>query len=272
MTLTRPHLFASLAVAFGLIILLRIGGQMGSEFGPPPVRSATLPSGEPGQVNDGGASLADRIARAIRRVRDRKAEWEPIVTGATDAPPAPTPVALEGEKPSSEPLADTGKNENAGLMGSEATLLERLSHRRSALDQREKELDDREALIAAAERRLDARVAELKALEAEIKAAADARQASLTSLKPLVVMYETMKPKDAAKIFEKLDLKELLPIVEAMNPRKFSDVLAQMDPVLSGKVTASLEKSAREKASPRMATGGQENLNELAEIKPKSIQ
>jgi flagellar motility protein MotE (MotC chaperone) len=42
-------------------------------------------------------------------------------------------------------------------------------------------------------------------------------------------MYETMKPKDAAKIFDTLDINVLVKVAQAMNPRKMSPILAAMD-------------------------------------------
>ena len=43
-------------------------------------------------------------------------------------------------------------------------------------------------------------------------------------------MYETMKPKEAAKIFDTLELDVLLKVARAMNPRKMSPILAAMSP------------------------------------------
>ena len=37
-------------------------------------------------------------------------------------------------------------------------------------------------------------------------------------------MYENMRPKDAAKIFDRLDLKIQVDLVAQMNPRKMSDI------------------------------------------------
>lgn len=41
--------------------------------------------------------------------------------------------------------------------------------------------------------------------------------------------YEGMKPKEAAKILEQLELSILLPVIQHMNQRKASPILASMD-------------------------------------------
>ena len=50
-------------------------------------------------------------------------------------------------------------------------------------------------------------------------------------------MYENMKAKDAAKIFDRLDLRILVEVVNAMNPRRMSDILGQMTPEAAERLT-----------------------------------
>ena len=45
----------------------------------------------------------------------------------------------------------------------------------------------------------------------------------------IVAMYETMKPKDAANIFNELDMEVLLRVAKTMSPRKMAPILAEMD-------------------------------------------
>jgi flagellar motility protein MotE (MotC chaperone) len=60
-------------------------------------------------------------------------------------------------------------------------------------------------------------------------------------------MYETMKPKDAARVFDRLGLDVLVPVVQQMNPRKMSDVLAAMSPDRAEKLTVALAAGPRER-------------------------
>lgn len=124
---------------------------------------------------------------------------------------------------------------------SEVAVLESLSARREELDRRSKLLDTREQLLNAAEKRVEERIAELKDIEARINARIGAQdEQNEGRLAGVVSMYETMKPKDAARIFERLDMGVLIEVAKRMEPRKMSAVLAQMDPVAAQDLTVEL--------------------------------
>jgi flagellar motility protein MotE (MotC chaperone) len=53
-------------------------------------------------------------------------------------------------------------------------------------------------------------------------------------------MYENMKAKDAAKIFDGLEIKILLDVAKEINPRRMSDILAQMTPENAQRLTVAL--------------------------------
>ncbi|HEX3498406.1 MAG TPA: hypothetical protein VHT04_03700, partial [Stellaceae bacterium] len=59
-------------------------------------------------------------------------------------------------------------------------------------------------------------------------------------IKSLVRIYETMKPKEAARIFEQLDLPVLLDVLEQMKELKTAPILAAMDPAKVKAVTLAL--------------------------------
>ncbi len=56
-------------------------------------------------------------------------------------------------------------------------------------------------------------------------------------LAPLVALYEGMKPKAAAAVFDKLDTGTLLELALHMNPRKLSPIIAAMDPEKASRIT-----------------------------------
>src|SRR5258706_13850033 len=58
-----------------------------------------------------------------------------------------------------------------------------------------------------------------------------------SKFKSLVSMYENMKAKDAAKIFDRLDLRILVEVVNAMNARRMSDILGLMTPEAAERLT-----------------------------------
>ena len=131
--------------------------------------------------------------------------------------------------------------------GAERAILERLQVRRQELDTRARELDLRESLIQNAEKRMDARLDELKQVEDRIKVETQQKDdAEAARLKGLVTMYENMKPRDAAKIFNGLDGAVLLNVVSAINPRTMSEILAQMSPDVAQRLTVELASKAQQ--------------------------
>ena len=130
--------------------------------------------------------------------------------------------------------------------GAERAILERLQERRQELDTRARELDIREGLIAAAEKRVEGKITELKQVEAQIGTAEEKKsEAEATRLKGLITMYENMKPRDAAKIFDHLEMSVLLEVAARINPRKMSDILAQMSADAAERLTVELASRAQ---------------------------
>jgi flagellar motility protein MotE (MotC chaperone) len=185
--------------------------------------------------------------------RGVKPSWAQDVFGYPDATgtvpekkPDPPPPGGAKPKPEEPPKGnagwkavpvDTGKRPSPA----EQALLERLQERRAELDARARELEMRENLIKAAEKRVEGRIAELKDLESRVHTAAQQRdEGEATRFKNLIMMYENMKAKEAAKIFDRLDIKILVEVATQINPRRMSDILAQMTPEAAEKLTVEL--------------------------------
>lgn len=133
----------------------------------------------------------------------------------------------------------------------ERAVLERLQDRRKALDARARDLETRESLIKAAEKRLEGRVKELKEIEDRINAEMHKKDAAEQArFKSLVTMYETMKAKDAAKIFDRLDMKVLIEVASQINPRRMADILAQMAPQSAERLTIGFANRAGTEKKP----------------------
>lgn len=139
------------------------------------------------------------------------------------------------------------------LSKAEMSVLESLSTRREELRKRAEALDMREQVLAAAEKRVEERIAELKAIDQKINARiAEIDAAHEEKMAGLVSMYEGMKPKDAARIFERLDMGVLLDVVKRMQPRKMSAVLAAMDPVVAQDLTVEIATGDRLVETPEL--------------------
>jgi flagellar motility protein MotE (MotC chaperone) len=128
---------------------------------------------------------------------------------------------------------------------SERAILERLQSRRQEIEARAREIDIRESLLKAAEKRIEARMEELKAVESRIATGTEQKaEADATRFKGLITMYEAMKPKDAAKVFDRLEMPVLIEIASQIAPRKMSDILGLMSPEAAERLTVEMAHRA----------------------------
>ena len=180
---------------------------------------------------------------------------------AADAPAAPpaAPLVIVPEKADeaapAEKEADRPREATRGrpmrrladdptlLTQSEIDLLQQLAERRDRIEKREQELEVRNAVLKAAEARIDKKAQEMKALQSTIQvllAAYDDQQEK--KVVSLVKLYENMKPKDAAKIFEELEMDVLLMVAERINTRRLAPIMAAMNPQKAREVTVELSR------------------------------
>jgi len=182
-----------------------------------------------------------------------------IVTGstnsakpaATDAPTADKagksapPQAGKSQAPENGPTVVDGTlvplDPSRPVSAAERAILERLQERRRELEARARELDVREDMLKEEEKKLEARLGEIKEADARLNASMQKKnEAESARLKGLVTMYENMKARDAAKIFDRLDNKVLLDVVTQINPRRMSEILAQMSPEVAERLTVDI--------------------------------
>jgi flagellar motility protein MotE (MotC chaperone) len=182
--------------------------------------------------------------------------WE-VVRAQTAGQAAPAAAAPEGATPATEssaesdtaqsPLGSKGKESAVPaadplmMSPSEIDVLQKLSERRATLDRRAQEMSQQEVVLKAAEQRVDEKLAKLKSMEQEIGGLVDQEtKQGDERLKGLVKIYETMKPREAARIFEELDTPTVLDVLGQMKEAKAAPILASMDPVKAKTVTAAL--------------------------------
>ena len=140
-------------------------------------------------------------------------------------PPAPAPLA-------EPPVSDA-----------ERGILLDLRRRRGELETRAAALAVREGLLAATEKRLSDRANELADLQRRLEALETARTAhDEENWRGIVKVYETMKPRDAAAIFNDLDRPVLLAVLDRMKESKAAPVLAAMQPERARQITTDLAR------------------------------
>jgi flagellar motility protein MotE (MotC chaperone) len=168
------------------------------------------------------------------------------VTGST---PKPKEEAAKPAAPAPEVAKPDGvvvyPEQTQPVSASERAILERLQSRRQELEARAREIDIRENLLKAAEKRIETRVEEMKAVESRITTATGQKaETDAARFKGIITMYEGMKPKDAAKVFDRLEMPVLFEIASQIAPRKMSDILGQMAPEAAERLTVEMARRA----------------------------
>jgi flagellar motility protein MotE (MotC chaperone) len=207
----RPRLLPAALAAMALLLAAKLHGL------------ATQPP---------GASPAIGLVTAAR------ANSEPAAAAraAAPAPSSARPLqAVPSEPPSPEQQA-------------ERAVLEGLRARRGELDAREQAIAAREMMLAAAEKRITQRIEELGALQQRLQAAdRTLGEREEAGWRQMVKLYEGMRPRDAAAIFDELEQPVLLQILDRMGERRAAPVLGAMKPDRARSITAEL---ARHRARP----------------------
>ncbi|MDZ4777035.1 MAG: hypothetical protein SGJ23_09650, partial [Alphaproteobacteria bacterium] len=156
--------------------------------------------------------------------------------GAAESAPAaaqpPAPAATKAGAAAPNPSCPAPSfAETAGLSPSEVQVLQSLGARRELLDARDAEIDTRAELLAAAERRVEDRVTELKRLEArvqELMGTVDDEQNK--RIAGLVDVYQRMRAKDAAAVFDALEEDVLVQVASRMRQANLAEIMGKMEP------------------------------------------
>src|SRR3954466_5632327 len=232
------------------------------------------PAPEQGSPDRRGLAAGEQLpsfGRAIANARTNYVPPDVAMTGAVPdkseavapdkadekAPQAPKPkrLQLDAAAPSASPA--------------ERALLERLGERREEIQQKGRELEMRERLLENAERKIEARLNELKGAEDKASETQGKRgDTEAAAIRNLTTMYEAMKPKDAARVFDRLPNDVLVPVVMQMNPRKMAEVLAVMSPEAAEKLTVALATRARAATPPGSSPAAVLPATELPAIEP----
>ncbi len=258
-----PNVFGMLIAVAGAAIALRLVNIAAytievrdGDHTPPPgiTRSATAQDPDkpaPASLSDEDAPPLTQsdVNRSVRDSATAPADATQLAqntaAGASEPAPAENAPVIREEPPVNEDgtraaplLAPTDGREYSD---SELDILQSLAKRREDLDQRERNINESAALLKAAEKEVDRKLGELNKLKSEIETLlgqqSEMEDARITSL---VKIYEAMKPKEAATIFNTLDPDVLLSVVSRMNERRLSPILASMDPEKARMVTIRL--------------------------------
>ncbi len=235
------RLIDSVAVAAGALLCLKV---IALANGP---GTAEAPASDKATV---AAEQSQAFARALAQARTNYVVPEVTMTNAVTKP-----EAAPGPKKDDAPAVASAQPAPAvPASTSERTIMERLGERREEWQQKGKDLELRERMLEDVQRKLETRINDLKTLEEQAETNAAKRgETEAAHLKNLVIMYEAMKPKEAARVFDRLPHDVLVPVVLQMNPRKMAEVLAMMSPETAERLTVALATRNRPKPEPAAA-------------------
>jgi flagellar motility protein MotE (MotC chaperone) len=172
---------------------------------------------------------------------------EPAAGPETDATPA-----VEGERAASgrRPGGRRALPEIPEVPTELDDIARELQRRRTEVLELEAALALREAAVRAAEADLKAQVDRLETFRRDLEAlVGEAETEEEERLQQLVRMYESMRAKSAAAIFDRLELPVILAVAKRMREARMAAILAAMDPARARLVTSEL---ARERQLPRL--------------------
>ncbi len=161
--------------------------------------------------------------------------------GSAEDTAAPAATDAKGATKTADAEPALRPDDDGSYSPAELQLLQSLSARRAALDKREKELDMREQVLKVTEKRVQEKMSEIKKVQKNVDAALkvyDDKQDK--QLESLVKVYETMKPADAARIMDTLDMNVLIEVAQRMKERKIAPIMAAMDAATAKKLTVEL--------------------------------
>ncbi len=207
------------------------------------------------RFNDMIKNLAQAGSINAYAASDVEKKLNDMVTAAGDAaPPSDKDLKAQDDKTTQTPATDKTKKPviEAPSLGAPPTakkgewkaaddvdeeysdikmeMFSDLSKRRKDLEKKEKELVMREALLKAAQAEITQKTDELSKIKKDIEALLEQQGVQENKrIMSLVKIYEGMKAKDAARIFDSLETDVLLQVMTKMSERKSSAILAAMN-------------------------------------------
>ncbi|TAE34926.1 MAG: hypothetical protein EAY65_00650 [Alphaproteobacteria bacterium] len=161
--------------------------------------------------------------------------------GTEDKSTAKESESTKNASSSKEKDMQVASNDVRQFSNIELDILQSLSKRRDELEKMEKEVKLKEHLLGSTEVRLNEKISQIQTMEKTLRdllGKYDEQEAA--KIRSLVKIYENMKPKEAARIFDEMQMPILLMVVDKMSERRAAPILAKMSPVKAKDLTQEL--------------------------------
>jgi len=165
------------------------------------------------------------------------------IDGKAEEKPTEKPAECGEKKASENPNVSKELDTTADhrYTAVEVDLLQNLSKRREELDRWEANIQIKEATLDATQKRIDDKISQIEAMKKQVSELLEKYNTQEdTKIKSLVKIYENMKPVDAARIFDEVEMPILLLVIDAMAEKKASPILAAMSSKNAKQLTVEL--------------------------------
>lgn len=160
--------------------------------------------------------------------KDDKTNSKEVSSQAKNDVPSP-----KGPHSVEKNVEESGKNRqvtNEKTPVVDETFAAGLMKRSKLLEEKEKQLDAKEKVLAETQKQIDQLVSKLDESKKELQAKVLVQtKQEKENISKLVKWYESMKPNEAATIFDKIDIDILFQVSQQMNQKKMSAIMAIMD-------------------------------------------
>jgi flagellar motility protein MotE (MotC chaperone) len=165
--------------------------------------------------------------------QDKALEHDDKKENAKSVAPDGTAKKEEEEAVFFDPLSITSPND--------VKILKALGLRRQEIDKREAELAQKELELSILEKKVTEKVKAMEAISAKVSdELKELDQQEVKKAQSLAKIYSSMKPKEAARIFEGMDMPILLTVVARISERKLAPIIALLSPDKARELTKKL--------------------------------
>jgi flagellar motility protein MotE (MotC chaperone) len=173
--------------------------------------------------------------------------------------------AKDGKKEKENPAVtkEIGSSTDHRFTAVEVELLQNLAKRREELDRWENNIQIKEETLNATQKRIEDKIQQIEAMKKQVTMLlAQYNTQEDAKIRSLVKIYENMKPVEAARIFDEVEMPILLLVIDSMKEKKVAPILAAMNPKKAKQLTVEL---ANERKINTIRTSGIEQAQPSAE-------
>ncbi|MBL3284752.1 putative flagellar motility protein MotE [Rickettsiales endosymbiont of Paramecium tredecaurelia] len=129
-------------------------------------------------------------------------------------------------------VKDFMQKNRTNLGTQEVLLLNALMRMQQDMEQRQQAMDNKTKVLEATKKSVEQQVAQLQELRAQIDGIVNKQQAGHEQqIQSLVKVYENMRPKEAALIFNQMEVAVLVELIKYMKEAKVAAILSYMNPM-----------------------------------------